>query len=262
VATDPAAFAGHVVALVRRWVAEGLPREAGRAGRVGQRRAPATQRISVAPTWLGAKVELGYELRQATEDRPATGGELLEQARQLLTIVRSHDLAPVLVLDDTDRWLSASWQPDSAAVRAAFFGRVVRLLAEDLATAAVVAVHPAYLREPDYHAAAGFLDTTIRVPPLPSERAVGRILARRIWLTLDPQLLGGPDEPDIAGVVDPQAVRLLFEHYRGGVPDLRRRVLQVAHLALTIAVDDASAEVLGARHVRGAIAEMAAPEEL
>jgi len=248
IATDPAMFARHIVGLVRRWVHEGLPRQSGRAAGVGDRPARKTQRFSFAPSWLGAKVELGYELRQATEDQPTSSGELLDQARQLLRIIAANDLQPVLVLDDTDRWLNVSWQPESGTLRSAFFGRVIRVLAEDLATAAIVAVHPTYLTDPDYRAAAGFLDTTIRMPPLPSPAAVGRVLSRRVAVAL-----GQETDPVLDGIVDAAAIQLLFDQYRPD-PDLRQRVLQTAHLALTLAVDD-GAERLHQTHMQSALTE-------
>jgi ABC-type phosphonate transport system ATPase subunit len=248
IATDPAMFARHIVGVVRRWVHDGLPRQASRAVEVGGRRRGRTQKLSVAPSWLGAKVELGYELRQATEDQPTLSSERLDQARQLLEIIAANDLRPVLVLDDTDRWLNASWQPNSETLRSAFFGRVIRVVAEDLATAAVVAVHPTYLSDPDYRAASGFLDTTIRVPALPSAAAVGRVLARRVAVALARQ-----KDPVLDGLVSMAALELIFDQYRPD-PDLRQRVLQVAHLALTLAVDD-RAELLDEAHVQGALIE-------
>lgn len=248
IATDPAMFARHIVGLVRRWVHDGLPRQAGRAAGVGDRQAGKTQKFSFAPGWLGAKLELGYELRQATEDQPTSSSERLDQARYLLGIIAANDLRPILVLDDTDRWLNVSWQPESETLRAAFFGRVIRVLAEDLATAAVVAVHPTYLTDPDYQAASGFLDTTIRLPALPSAAAVGRVLARRVAVALDRET-----DPVLGGIVDPAALDLIFDQYRAD-PDVRKRVLQVAHLALTLAVDD-SAEQLDEAHVQSALTE-------
>ena len=210
----------------------GLPQEAGRVARLRDRPGATSQRFTIAPSWLGAELELGAELRQATADEPLSSGERLEQAAQLLAIIETHDLLPVLVLDDSDRWLNVSWQPDSETARAAFFGRVVRVLAEDLAAAAIVAVHPSYLPDPHYQAAAGFLDTTIRIPALADPAAVHRVLARRAGLAL-----AEPEDAVLSGLLDPSAVDLLFDQYRA-VPDLRQRILQVMHVALTLAVDE------------------------
>ena len=69
----------------------------------------------------------------------------MDQGRQILDLFRSRGLTPVLVLDDTDRWLTATWLPDSRQTRAAFFTTIPRLLSEELDAAAVIAVHPTYL---------------------------------------------------------------------------------------------------------------------
>lgn len=68
IATSPSEFARHLVGLVRRWVTEGLPKDSGRASRVGAKPTGRAQRFSMAPSWMGAKVELGYDLRQAVDD--------------------------------------------------------------------------------------------------------------------------------------------------------------------------------------------------
>jgi hypothetical protein len=49
----------------------------------------------------------------------------MDQAHQLLDLIRTDDLQPVLVLDDTDKWLNTTWQPGAATVQATFFGRVI-----------------------------------------------------------------------------------------------------------------------------------------
>jgi hypothetical protein len=62
---------------------------------------------------------------------------------------------------------------------------VIRVLAEDLSTAAVVAVHPTYRADAEYQSAAGFLDTTIHLPAIPSPAAVGQVVGRRAGLVLE-----------------------------------------------------------------------------
>lgn len=255
IATSPSDFARHLVGLVRRWVTDGLPKDSDRAARVAGK-AGRSQRFTVAPSWMGAKVELGYDLKQAVDDDPATAGERIAQARQLLDIIEGNQLRPVLVLDDTDRWLSPSWA-NSEEVRSGFFRKVVRVIAEELDTAAVIAVHPDYLPDPDYQAAAGFLDARVEVPHLPDAAAVGRLLARRAQVALGRDDIDDLD--DLAGVdggaalVTADACAALFDHYSSS-PNVRVAVLQVAHLALTLAVDDESLAIDRA-HVHAAIAE-------
>lgn len=245
IATDPVEFARHLVALVGRWVDVALPQRSRDAAELAPaRRGPATHKVSVAPTWMETKVELAYELSQAAALDAPTSTQVVEQARGLLDLIRGDELVPVVVLDDTDRWLSTSWQPDNPGVRAAFFGRVVRVLAEELDVAAVVAVHPTYLTDADYQASAGFLDTTLHVPQVPDAAAVGRILHRRTADDL------GEERDDL---ISPQALQVLFEHYRHA-PNVRRRLLLIANAALTLAVD-AGADRIERQHCIAAITQ-------
>jgi len=254
IARDPAEFAAHLVQLVGQWVVDAMPQQAGRGRQIttrgGHGGRTTTQRFSVTPEWLSAKLELAYELRQASAQIPLSSAQRMDQARQLLDLIRADDLQPVLVLDDTDKWLNTTWQPDAATVRAAFFGRVVRVLAEDLSTAAVVAVHPAYLADIEYQSAAGFLETTIHVPAVPAAAAVGLILGRRAGLALD------IEDEQLARdqVITPDAVGELFQHYTRHLPNIRKQLLLTAHAALAIACDD-GADQIHTRHVEVAIAE-------
>jgi len=193
---------------------------------------------------------LAYELQQASAQTPLSSGQRMDQARQLLDLIRADDLQPVLVLDDTDKWLNTTWQPDATTVRSAFFGRVIRVLAEDLSTAAVVAVHPTYLADAEYQSAAGFLDTTIHVPAIPSPAAVGQILGRRAGLALDLE----DEQSALDQAIAHDAVGELYQYYARHAPDMRRRVLLTTHTALAIACDD-DADQIQTRHIEVAITE-------
>lgn len=210
------------------------------------------QRLSFAPSWLGAKFDLAYELQQVTAETPPTSGQVVQQAREILELISAHGLRPVLVLDDTDKWLNTSWQDDADKVRGAFFGRVVRVLADDLAATAAVAVHTSYLSDPDYQAAQGFLDSTIHVPAVPDAAAVGKIFARRAALGLG--LPEGREATVLNDLMTTDAVDAWYEHYVRMSHNLRRHILFVAHTALTLACDT-GAEVLGAAHIEMAIDE-------
>jgi hypothetical protein len=263
VAVDPIAFAGHLVRVVARYVGQTLPKLGGRAaeharaarGTGGGRR---FRKVSIAPEWMTARVELAYELGVATEVVAPVSGEVLDQARQVLDLITAAGLRPVLVLDDTDAWLRASWLPDAGAARAGFFGRVLRVIAEQLGAAAIVAVHDSYLTDPAYRSAAGFLETTVRVPLLPDAAAVGDILERRASLVLAARR--SPVWRGLDSVVTSAALSRLHEHYRlSRAPDLRRRVLFVAHTALAHACDAASA-LVDIGHVELAIADCTGDE--
>jgi hypothetical protein len=261
VATSPVAFAGHLVRTVARYVAHAHPGDAeearDRARRTsrtvtGPRRERAG-RLSLAPSWLGLRVELATELRSVSERAavPRPGQQVIEEAQAILATVAAHGLRPVVVLDDTDKWLRVPGRPDPAAHLAGFFSQVPRLLAEQLAVPAVLAVHEHYLGHPAYHASAGFLDATVRLPPLPDGAALLRLLSRRA---------DGAVAQPLPDLVTEPALDSLMEHYlRGPVRDLRRRVLFVAHTALARACDE-GADVIAYRHVELAISECA-PEE-
>lgn len=247
VATDPAAFAQHLITLVRRWVTTSLPAKAGGAAAIAPRpKGIRTQKFSIAPAWMDAKVDLAYELSQASQTEPATATQTIQQARHLIDLIASDDLRPVIVLDDTDRWLSTSYQPDNPIVRGAFFGRVVRILAEDLGTAAIVAVHPSYLQDPTYQGSRGFLDTTINIPALPHRDAARQLLRHRANLILESPATG-------EDLLDDTAADLLFDHY-AAAPNVRKTLLLVADAALTLAVDD-RADTITATHCIGAITQ-------
>jgi energy-coupling factor transporter ATP-binding protein EcfA2 len=261
VATSPVAFAGHLVRTVARYVEHAhpdSPEEArDRARRttkqVHEPRRERAGRFSVAPSWLGVRVELATELRSVSDrarvDRP--GQQVIEEARAILETVEAHGLRPVIVLDDTDKWLRAPGLPDPERHLAGFFSQVPRLLAEQLSVAAVLAVHEHYLDQPGYRASAGFLDATVQVPPLPDRNSLQRVLAHRA--------AGATEEPFDWLVTEP-ALESLMEHYRRGpARDLRRRVLFVAHTALARACDE-GADVIAFRHLELAISECA-PDE-
>jgi ABC-type dipeptide/oligopeptide/nickel transport system ATPase subunit len=253
IAQDPAEFAAHLVRLVGQWVVDAMPKQASRGRQITTPRGQGgtrTQRFSIAPGWLSAKLELAYELQQASAQTPLSSGQRMDQARQLLDLIRADDLQPVLVLDDTDKWLNTTWQPDATAVRSAFFGRVIRVLAEDLSTAAVVAVHPTYLADAEYQSAAGFLDTTIHVPAIPSTAAVAQILGRRAGLALDLE----DEQSALDQAIAHDAVGELYRYYARHAPDMRRRVLLTTHTALAIACDD-DADQIQTRHIEVAITE-------
>lgn len=250
VATEPAAFAGHLSALIARWVRFAQPEDAGQVDAITRRRVPATRKFSIAPSWLEAKVELGYELQRAAEQPATSATERITQAARLLDLINADGLVPVIVLDDTDRWLATSWQPDSVRLRQGFFGRIVRLIADELAAAAVVAVHPEYLTDPAYQAAQGFLEPVVTVPPIPGPDAVAAILRRRCELALGVGRTPNPPE-----LITPAGVATLYDGYaRAGTGNIRRDLMLPATGALALAVDDL-ADVIDVRHCVAALTE-------
>ncbi|WP_029137170.1 hypothetical protein [Nakamurella lactea] len=236
VAGNGTEFVAHLVRTISRMLqatTPGLSRPAQQleqratAGGTGQRR----HRISAGWRSAGLGPELAYELERAVSVPAPTAGQVLDQGRQILDLVAADGLVPILILDDTDRWLAAT-APEIARVRREFFFTVPRLLAEDLGAAAVIAVHPEYLQDPGYQAAQGFLTDAIQVPAVPSAAAVGAVLARRV------ELARAAETPDVAEVFTPDALEVLYAHYTAWPSNIRRNILLPAHTALSLALDD------------------------
>lgn len=245
VVSDPVRFAAHLVRTVARYVEHAMPGAAEAAKDAMNNADPVgpsqlrRRKIGGAIGWLSNRLELASELEQVTAPQARGTAEILDQARQVLALITARDLEPVLVFDDTDKWFGAGTD-DADALIAGFFGPVVRLLAEDLGVTSVLAVHNEYLRHPGYARAAGFIESTVRVPRLPTADALGKLLRHRT-----------------AGqrVLEAEALAGLFAYYnQGQVSDLRRRVLLIVHTALSHACDD-GADRIGVRHLELAVAE-------
>lgn len=229
-------FVAHLVRTISRMLGSNRP-ELSRPATKIERRATGTgetartHRLSAGWRSAGIGPELAYELQRAINEPAPTAGQVLDQGRQILDLVASDGLVPILILDDTDRWLAAT-RPEIAEMRRSFFLNVPRLLAEDLGAAAVIAVHPEYRGDRGYQAAQGFLTDAITVPALPSVVAVGSVLARRV------ELARGTRTPDVRDVFTDDALEVLYAHYTAWPSNIRRNVLLPAHTALSLALDD------------------------
>jgi hypothetical protein len=241
--------------VVSRLVQLSQPDRGKQARRIEQETQPKFKRgkaFSVAPGLVGISVRLAYELEAAVQEPSVTSDQIMDQGRQILDLFRSRGLIPVLILDDTDRWLTAPWLPDSRQTRSAFFTTIPRLLSEELDAAAVVAVHPTYLEDDAFRAARGFLSRMITVPAVPSAGAIAAILYRRIALAMDAR---GLPAVDVSDVLSDAALVTVHDYYASRPSDVRRNLLLVLHAALTLAVDDPDALLIDRRHIELAIAE-------
>ena len=255
VAGDPVAFVRHLVQVVSRLVQQSAPDRSGQARRIESETRPKIKRgkgFSVTPGLVGLSVRLAYELEAAVDEPSYTSDQIMDQGRQILDLFRSRGLTPVLVLDDTDRWLNTAYLPESAQTRAAFFATIPRLLAEELDTAAVIAVHPTYLEDAAFRAARGFLSRTITVPAVPSAGGIAAIAHRRIALAMDGN---GLLAVELNEVLSDAALVTLHDYYASRPSDVRRNLLLILHAGLTLAVDDPDAERIERAHVELAIAE-------
>ena len=138
--TDPGGFAQHVVRVISTWAAEvemlsgeqrdELLRAVADSHALPSRAKQTHAGIALQLPWL-VKGEVARDIRRELE--PATelarsAVEHLDALKRLARLIRAIELEPLLVIDDSDRWLRRG-EPRGEIV-GAFFGRVVRELAE------------------------------------------------------------------------------------------------------------------------------------
>jgi hypothetical protein len=158
----------------------------------------------------------------------------------VLDIARRDDLHPVLIFDDTDRWLGG----EEASIVDRFFSEVLRWLASDVDASVVVAVHDRYIDQKSDRLA--FLDTRIRVPPLTGRGQLEVMLMRRASLNLGRQIA-------VAEFAAAEAIEALWAAYQDGASV--RRVVQLTHIALQEAIRDGAPQVISAAHVGAALVD-------
>ena len=191
-------------------------------------------RAGFAGRWIGADVAAEV-LHQAQTERNATLADKTDALAQILAIVADGHLVPVIVFDDTDRWLSY----ESVELVARFFAEGVRWLLE-LPAALVLAVHPRYFEFTARPELLCYFDTRINIPRLESASAVDAILRRRI------ETVVGAPNASLAEVLTSDASVAILAVYRES--SSLRRALQVCHTALHDALSD-GAQLISARHV-------------
>jgi hypothetical protein len=235
VVREPGNFARY---LLQRLLAEAERVDALRADERNDLLQQASERLVASSRTVGRRVggalQLPWLLKgEVARDVAVTIGaaELrgpveaaLQAVDRTVEAIYAHGLVPIIVLDDTDRWLRVG-ETDRSALIGDFFGRVTRMLAER-ACALVVAVHTSYLELEAYRSGTrGFLTDAIELPALPSPDALAAILAHRVRLQLE-------DVP-LEEIVEPSAVERLFEYYCTTWRFSLRWVLQATHEALT-----------------------------
>lgn len=256
VIASPAEFAAHIVRTVANHAAEAalltddqrrdlLLASADRIKLVARR----SGRISVAPHWMVAGLEVSAELRSqsAPVEVARSASEIIHQARRIVNLVRAHELLPILVIDDSDHWLNVPGLPDRSPLIAAFFSKVVRMLAEELNVGVVMAVHERYREMEAYRGAAGFIETTVEIPRLEGPEPIARIVEHRVRVHT-----GAP----LSDVMGPGALDELARYYSRHVDRDLRKVMLIAHTALQAACADGT-ELISYGFVEAAIAEWA-----
>lgn len=229
--TEPGAFAQHAVRVVSTWAAEvemlsGDERDELLRSISDTRALPSRSRqvhagLTVQLPWL-VKGELARDIRRELEagaDVARSAAEHLEALKRLTRLIRAVELEPVLVVDDSDRWLRRG-EPRRDLV-AGFFGRVVRELAE-LQIGFAVAVHEHYLELDEYREATpGVLSARVDVPRLSEPGQLAEIIAHRI------RSYGESGE-----LLDDAALARLWEFYESDAGHSLRVTLQMVHTAV------------------------------
>ena len=170
--------------------------------------------------------------------------EKVEVIEQCLRAIRLDALQPVVVFDDTDRWIDSGHRDAVSG----FFGEGLRWLAE-LDTSVVVATHSDYLEASDTATdVLAFLDTRVEIPRVPSAGQLARILERRVHVHTAAHADGKEARP-LAEVLTESAVETLFSQY--AARESLRAALQIAHVALVEAAD-AGADVITGHHIEAA----------
>lgn len=176
--------------------------------------------------WRWLRGEMAREVKRQTEiERRASVIDKTDALAGVLETVALQDLQPVLVFDDTDRWIKGV----SVDLVDAFFGEGVRWMME-LPAPIVAAVHTRYFETTPRRHLLQCLDTAIEIPRLDSVEAIGAILCRRIARKAD------IPNPNLAEVLAPGAAEAILGVYseEGSL----RRALRTCHTALREALSD------------------------
>jgi hypothetical protein len=238
--SEPTAVADRMIHLISRTARDrrliGTEEERRAVSRAATHRVVTLGRdvrgsVGVNAGWF--KGQLATDLaRQADAAVDITPEEKLETINQVITSIEDAGLHPVLVFDDTDRWISGKGIERPEKVVESFFGRVVRWVA-DLGCGLVVAVHNSYLEGPSRAELLEPFDTPIEVPLLPHAAAATKVLERRLAIATTGSEFAGATSSD---VFEDGAIERLFEMYAESGSRLRW-LIRTVHMALTESCD-------------------------
>ncbi|MEW1881571.1 MAG: hypothetical protein WBD41_10615 [Rhodococcus sp. (in: high G+C Gram-positive bacteria)] len=240
--SDPAEFPRLLVNTIARQLDENRAvQKIAREMRGGSARRPV--KFSVGLPWLSGNlaIELGSVVNE-----PSQGEDVVDQAIRVLELISRSGLIPTLVLDDTDQWIRRPGIGVDPEPRIAmFFGSTLRMIAERLPAACVVAVHDDYINSPHYERAREYLNTRITLPALAGPDALGSIIGMRARRAVENPNLRAID------VIDDDALQHLFDHYVAGRSVRRELVVLQDALGRACSV---TSETIEAAHVVAAIA--------
>ena len=219
----PAHLVDHLVATVSRQAHAAIDVDAELANRTET--VTTTRRGALGAGWGWIKGDLAREVKHQTEiERTASFADKTDVLIRILETIAADELQPVLVFDDTDRWLST----ESAGLVQQFFGEDLRWLL-DLGANVVAAVHPTYFAIAQQADLLQYLDTQIIIPHLTDPASISSIITRRIELYADFH------EPDLAYVIADDTLAAIHGVYNKTAS--LRRAIHVSHTAVHEALD-------------------------
>ena len=191
-----------------------------------------TTGFTLTGSWMGARLRAEVR-RQALPDiqLPRTAQATLEVVHQLLSAIHADGLMPVLVFDDTDRWLrTVGGSVSHQDLALGFFGTVVVELRQLLA-GIVVAVHTSYLEDTQLAARIrSSIGLRVDIPQLLTADALGKVIHSRVTAHTSPD--SPARVPSLDEVITPIAVDRLHELYRNGHLGSLRDVIRIVHVAV------------------------------
>ena len=254
--SEPLLFVQHVVRTLSQYalnaslMSPGQRDQALRASneRIVRPGIQTTQRSTFGLSWLlraGVARDVTAYVESVDQDRSAAA--MLDVLERLIELIASHELRLVFLIDDSDSWLNIDGVTDRRGLVGAFFGRVIRMLAE-LPAGLVVAVHEDYLGMKGFKQAEGFIENRIVMPKLEDAEGVAKLLLHR--------LRSVDDQVELDDVFAPDAVTELFGYYGGAGRRSVRRTLQAGQRAVQLAAE-LSNDVVTRETVESAVSDWA-----
>jgi len=255
--TDPKGFGQLLVTAIidsaRRMLSgedkdRGLAVTGERVGREGTKR---TRKGGVGlKTWGTMDLAKEVTTTAATISAPVTAAVVAHALRDLLQLVHENGFIPVVVIDDSDRFLQVvKKQPEgSPDLFAPFVTKVLPWLSE-FDCAKVVAVHPTHTGRDEWLVAKreGLAGAQVEVPTLEAEAQLAAILERR--------LEAFDVKADLDDVFEGGTLTGLFDIYEQQDNPTIRKCLTLAHAAVVLAIDQ-RAEIVSALHIESAQADL------
>ena len=187
--------------------------------------------VGVALMGIDLRTEIKRQVPNNT-DLPNTASGTLEIVDQLLATIQEDGLMPVLVFDDTDRWLRGvvAGDTDHHDVAMGFFGKVLTEVRQ-LRAGIVVAVHSEYLENNQLMDYIGnVVENRINIPILNSVDALGKVILSRIVVHCPTS--DSDSTPSLNEVMTTDALSELYQLYQKEFSGSLRMVVRTMHVAL------------------------------